>query len=220
MDLPVPVIGGINPLAERRRMEEEVVWRHADRPQPLHRRLQRLRKATQCCRVNVTKIGGVVVRNHPGLKCRSTRERRNNCTIRIAMDESPTTRHLVLHHVAVGAAARTNGESRRAADLFGESVRHLRKIVRLKAEVIGHRPRLRRGIADELNVRRCAVLSRGADLVADRGEELHHKHRWHFVEFAMLAAWCNQRGPRAGSINITQRHEACISRRRIGTRPY
>ena len=86
--------------------------------------------------------------------------------------------------------------------------------------MIGHRPRLRRGIADELNVRRGAVFARGADLIADRCEELHHKHRWHFVEFAMLAAWRNQRGPRAGTINITQRHEARIPRRRIGTRPY
>ena len=98
-------------------------------------------------------------------------------------------------------------------------MRHLRQVVRLKAEVVCHRPRLRRRIADELNVRRGAVLTRGADLVADRCEELHHKHRGHFVQLTVLAAWRDQRGPRAGTINITQRHEARIPRRRIGTRP-
>ncbi len=56
MELPVPVIGEVHTLTERRSVEEQVVWRHADRAQRLHRRLQRLSEAAQRRGVNIAEI--------------------------------------------------------------------------------------------------------------------------------------------------------------------
>ena len=91
-------------------------------------------------------------RNDPGLKRRTTGKGGDDETERIAMKHASPAVRLISNEVAVGTAAGANREARCATNLFGESVRHLRQIVGLEAEVIGHGPRLTPSVAHILNV--------------------------------------------------------------------
>mgnify|MGYP006170198449 CR=1 FL=1 len=109
------------------------------------------------------------------------------------MDQTSPTRHFVLHHMTEGTPSCANRESRSTTDLFGEPVWHLRKIVRLKAEVICHCASLGRRITNKLNVGGAPQLTARANLIADCREEVNDQWRWHLIKFAVLTARCNQR---------------------------
>ena len=109
------------------------------------------------------------------------------------MDQAPPARHFVLHHVTEGTPSCTNGESRSTTDLFGEPVWHLWKVVRLKAEVIRHRPSLGRRITNKLNVGGATQLTACANLITNCREEVHDQRRRHLIKFAVFTARRNQR---------------------------
>ena len=134
------------------------------------------------------------------------------------MQHATPTVGLIGNEVTVGTAASTNRESRRATNLFGESVRHLRQVVGVETEVIGHCASLPAGVANKLDIGGRAEIARTTQVIADRHQEVRHDGHGDLVELTMFATRRNQRRPGSGAINVAQGQKPRLPRRGIHAR--
>ena len=89
MDLPVPVIGRVDLLAQRRGVEDQVVWRiverHRERPEHLPKGLARGRDIGVR---GAAEVGVVAARDDPHLERRARCERREGDRVVVLPDQS------------------------------------------------------------------------------------------------------------------------------------
>ena len=173
MDLPVPVVGGVHLLPQRRAVEDEVVGRAVEaRPRAAEHLAERLGGRDDVAVVGAREVRVVAARDHPHLERRAARVRRERDRVIVRVEQAVRAAHLVAHEAAVRALALADQEARRAAQLLGDPVRDLRQVVQVEAQVVGAGAGLRAPVLEDLEVRGGTRPPRGHDLVAGAREEL------------------------------------------------
>ena len=196
MDLPVPVIRGVDPLAQGRRVQDQVVGRRVEQAQQAKGLLEHLRGRRQVGVGRGREVGRVHARNDPDLEGRTGCERGEGHARGVLEEEPLPAPHLLANHRAVGTLTFTNEVARGTADLLTDAVGDLGQVVQIEAEVVRQGACLRPPVLDDLEVCGHAGPFRGADLVARPGEHLDDDGGLLLGERCMMQARGDDRLPR------------------------